>query len=261
MHRVGMILRSWPFRLWLLLMFLIGSSFVTGFKSFKDEQMEHPRVKEAFELHEIDLQVRLLLKGIREDKVRIYIRAFKMEQTVEVWARNVNDRSHQMIADYKFCNTSGRLGPKREQGDHQIPEGYYELIEFNPESNYHLSLKLNYPNASDSVLGNKQKYGGMIFLHGGCATVGCIPINDEMISELYVLSVMAKEAGQDSIPVHIFPARLNRPNIMSLQKSDYPDKTKAFWKSLEEGYSYFEQFGRPPTILIAEDGRYLYRKN
>jgi len=243
------------------ILFLCCTSFSENTASFKDDQLRHIRVQDAFDMYEIDLQVRMLLKGIDENKLEIYIRAFKQEQTVEVWGKNSGDEAFQMLGDYKFCNFSGRLGPKREQGDKQIPEGFYHLSKFNPESKFHLSLKLNYPNASDSILGNKNNYGGLIFIHGGCATIGCVPITDEKISELYVLAVMAKDAGQTSIPIHVFPARFNKANILSLEKSDYDRSTKDFWKTMHRAYTYFEQQAKLPEIWVDDEGKYRYKIN
>jgi murein L,D-transpeptidase YafK len=85
------------------------------------------------------------------------------------------------------------------EGDYQVPEGFYYINEFNPKSAYHLSLGLNYPNASDKVLSDSIKPGGDIYIHGNCVTVGCIPLQNNQIEELYVLAANAKNAGQDFI--------------------------------------------------------------
>jgi murein L,D-transpeptidase YafK len=239
---------------------LACTSFVEQEKdepSFKEKQLAFPRVREAIKFNEVFLQTKLLLKNINKSDLQLYLRAFKMEETIEVWAKNKSDKTFQLIANYKFCNSSGTLGPKRQQGDNQIPEGIYNIAQFNPTSNYHLSLKVSYPNMSDSILGVKSNYGGDIYLHGGCATVGCIPITDYWISELYVLCVLAKDAGQENIPIHIFPARLNRANSISLQGGDYPELDKALWRDLEKGYNFFEQRGEKPSFLINENGQYV----
>lgn len=246
----------------LFCLFIACSAFMDGKDntSFKEDQFRYPRVRQAFEMYEGYVETKLLLKDIRKSNVQIYIRAFKMENTLELWAKNKRDGSYQLISDYKFCESSGRLGPKREQGDRQIPEGIYHISAFNPSSNYHLSLKINYPNASDSILGVEGNYGGMIFIHGGCASIGCIPITDDWISELYVISVMAKEAGQDKIPVHIFPARLNQPNLTSLKKQDYPLTHLALWNDLAKGYRHFENTGQVPEFKVNNWGKYIYQK-
>ena len=98
------------------------------------------------------------------DKLRIYLRAFKDEKKIELWAKNFTDSKYKLIKVYKICRTSGDLGPKREQGDRQIPEGFYHINRFNPYSNFLLSLGLNYPNKSDRILGEKGNLGNDIFI-------------------------------------------------------------------------------------------------
>ena len=83
---------------------------------------------------------------------------------------------------------SGTTGPKRLQGDFQVPEGFYHINEFNPNSNYHLSMGLNYPNSSDRILSDSLRPGGEIYIHGSCVSVGCIPLNDDEIEELYLIA-------------------------------------------------------------------------
>jgi hypothetical protein len=104
---------------------------------------------------------------------------------------------------------AGELGPKRKQGDNQTPEGFYAISYFNPRSDFHLSLHIDYPNRRDRAAGaDGVKLGGDIFIHGGCLSEGCLAITDEGIRELYWLAVEARSVGQRRIPVHIFPARL-----------------------------------------------------
>ena len=90
-----------------------------------------------------------------------------------------------------------------------MPEGFYYINEFNPRSQYYLSLGINYPNVSDKILSDSLRPGSAIYIHGSCVTVGCIPVTDQQIDELYILAAHAKSQGQDYIPVHIFPIRYN----------------------------------------------------
>lgn len=105
----------------------------------------------------------------------------------------------RLIKDYQICSLSGELGPKRQQGDLQVPEGFYWIDRFNPASNFYLSLGINYPNQFDRILGKSGELGGDIFIHGGCVTIGCIPITDDKIKELYLIAVEAKSNGQDGV--------------------------------------------------------------
>ena len=103
---------------------------------------------------------------------------------------------------------SGILGPKRQEDDWQIPEGFYHIDRFQPDSKFYISLGIGYPNTSDKILGVKDNLGCDIFIHGGCATVGCIPITDDQIKELYLVALETQSNSERRIPVHIFPARL-----------------------------------------------------
>jgi len=180
----------------------------------------------------------LIQSGIQKTSVHLFLRAFKKEQILEVWAKNKREEHFKKILTYDFCAFSGDLGPKRMEGDLQIPEGIYHINRFNPLSKFHLSLGLNYPNASDKKLGHPTKVGSDIFIHGGCASVGCIAISDDKIKELYILAELAKQNGQTKIPCLIFPFPLTTKNIQ-VYAPTYP-KQVAFWKSLQPMYKDFE---------------------
>ncbi|RJX20421.1 MAG: hypothetical protein C4575_06695 [Desulforudis sp.] len=109
------------------------------------------------------------------------------------------------IKEYPFTASSGALGPKLKEGDGQIPEGIYGIEYLNPNSSYHLSMKLNYPNQFDQEMAkrdHRSRIGGDIFIHGSDVTIGCIPIGDRNIEELFVLTALA---GKDNVEVIITP--------------------------------------------------------
>ncbi|MCD2259667.1 L,D-transpeptidase family protein [Psychroserpens luteolus] len=235
----------------------IISSFSTQL-SFKDAQLKYPRVKQAYK--DKSKCISKLLKSHNISNAEIYIRAFKLEEKIEVWAKEKTDVTYKLITSYPFCFSSGGLGPKRQQGDYQIPEGFYVIDRFNPESNFHLSLGINYPNASDKIKSNHHRLGGDIFIHGSCFSVGCIPITDDWIEELYILSVEAKNAGQTSIPVHIFPFYLNEDNYEKhIKDTSISGNHSKFWTNLKEGYAYFETNRTVPTIEVSEEGHYIFK--
>ncbi len=121
----------------------------------------------------------------------------------------------------------------------------------------YLSGTTNYPNRSDRILGHKRKPGGDIFIHGNCASIGCIAITDDKIMELYLVAVEARAQGQDRIPVHIFPFRFNK-----LALEELPDrwfsKHRSFWKNLEQGYLIFQNTRKPPKVSVDDNGEYLF---
>ena len=179
---------------------------------------------------------RLRAHGLDPQRLEILFRHIKTSRTLEVWARNRGGGPFGLLRAYPLAAVSGTLGPKRRAGDHQVPEGYYEVDRFNPASNFHLSLGLNYPNAADRALGEPHP-GGDIFIHGGALTIGCLPITDAGIEEVYLLALTARAAGQAVIPVHIFPFPLTEAELAKHAGSPH----QAFWRGLVPGYAYFEQ--------------------
>lgn len=129
---------------------------------FKDIQLEHYTVFQAYKDKAEEAYAKLKAQDIDHFNCQVFIRAFKFEEDVEVWAKNIQDSTYKLITTYKFCNNVGELGPKRKEGDMQIPEGFYSLSKFNPTSVYFLSLKIDYPNESDVVFADKRNPGGMI---------------------------------------------------------------------------------------------------
>lgn len=226
--------------------------------SFKDRQLEHYTVFQAYRDKGEEAFAKLKAQDVDHFNCDILIRGFKFEEDLEVWAKNKIDTEYKLITTYKFCNNVGELGPKRKEGDKQIPEGFYTLNKFNPTSAYFLSLKVDYPNAADSVFVDKYSPGGMIFIHGGCNTVGCIPITDEWIKELYVFCVEAAESGQENIPIHIYPARLTDENFTLLQKQYSDTDLHDFWEQLKKGYDLFEENNELPAFSVSDGGEYLF---
>ncbi|MBY0482456.1 MAG: hypothetical protein K2Q21_13960 [Chitinophagaceae bacterium] len=188
----------------------------------------------------------------------LYIRSFKYDSELEVWARNNHSEAFVLFKTYKICALSGTMGPKRMNGDFQVPEGFYYVNEFKPNSSYHMALGINYPNESDQLLSDSIKPGGDIFIHGKCVTQGCIPIQDFQIEELYLLAAYAHEQGQDYIPVHIFPIRFNNAKDISFLKISSRDDSdyQRFTKKMKFVFDYFEQHHQVPVITITAKGDY-----
>ena len=231
----------------------------TGTQSFTNKQRRYPRVRTA--VAEKDALLRQLFadRGVPYPPEKIFIRIFKQEKILELWAFSGAENIFKLVKTYAVCNTSGNLGPKRREGDLQIPEGFYFINRFNPESNFYLSLGINYPNRSDRILGKKDEPGSDIFIHGGCATVGCIPITDESIKEVYWVAVQAKSNGHSKIPVHIFPTKLGTSALARLKNAFPNDDTRInFWKNLQIGYNWFEKHRRLPTISVTLQGTYQF---
>ncbi|RTQ50173.1 hypothetical protein EJV47_11100 [Hymenobacter gummosus] len=210
--------------------------------TFRLEQQRYPRVRAAYAARWPALQAELRRRHLDADRLELYLRAFKIGRRVEVWARNHGQGRYQLLRRYHLAGTSGTLGPKLKSGDGQIPEGCYRVDRYNPSSLYHLSLGLDYPNAHDRARG-EQDPGGDIFIHGSNVTIGCLPITNDCVEELYVLAVEARAAGQDTLPVHIFPFELNPTDLAAHWSSPH----HAFWATLAPTYQYFEQHHTLPA--------------
>lgn len=226
---------------------------------FAKAQSLYPHVKEAKAEKEV------LLEGLFNDNKleyppeKIFLRAFKNEQKLELWVKSRNLSRYTFLKKYNFEKLSGRLGPKRKEGDLQVPEGFYYIDRYNPASKFYLSLGINYPNESDRILSDKSKPGSDIFIHGGSASVGCIPVGDENIKEIYLFAVEARANGQEKIPVHIFPSRFDdfvNGNIQGTVAES--NELNQFWQNLKEGFALFEREHIPPEYEVDKDGRYIF---
>lgn len=151
------------------------------------------------------------------------------------------------------------MGPKRRQGDGQVPEGFYYIDRFNPISNFYLSLGINYPNLSDKRKSSFHDPGGDIFIHGSCVTIGCLPITDDSIKELYLLAVYAKNNGQAKIPVYIFPFRMTDKQMLKYNAEYEGNKALlTFWDNLKPGYDHFMKELKELNIEVNANGDYSY---
>jgi murein L,D-transpeptidase YafK len=225
--------------------------------TFKADQKKFRRVKDAYTEKESTIQSYFTKKKINQEGFRLFLRAFKKEMKVEVWVKEKGKEEYALLTTYDFCSTSGQLGPKRKEGDLQIPEGIYSINHFNPVSNFYLSLGINYPNASDAILSDKHHPGGAIYIHGNCVTIGCIPITDDKIKELYILAVEAKNNGQEKISVHIFPSVLSDTGMNTLAAEHANEPTLlSFWRNLKVIYTDFEQTKKLKAVSVKRNGEY-----
>ena len=178
----------------------------------------------------------------------IFIRIFKEEALLEVWIDIGSEYVH--LKDYIICAFSGDLGPKLKEGDRQAPEGFYTVKKYqlNPNSKFHLSFNLGYPNRYDKA---HKRTGSALMVHGNCVSIGCFAMTDEKIEEIYKLVKKALQKGQKSVHVHAYPFRMSEKNMSFYEGNEWYD----FWVNLKEGYDYFESQKIPPTIKI-EDKRY-----
>jgi murein L,D-transpeptidase YafK len=217
------------------------------------------RVAAAYEEKEIMLKELVAEKGVNWNDFQLFFRVFKQEEELQVWAKSAEKADFTLIKTYPFCTNSGKLGPKRKEGDHQIPEGFYKINRFNSKSSFYLSLGVNYPNASDLILSDKTQPGSDIFIHGACVSVGCVSITDDKIKEVYLMANEAKKHGQNTIEVHCFPMKLKNNAIeKSIAKNPKFKQYESFWDDLKIGYDFFEKDKKLFKISIDERGKYVF---
>lgn len=200
--------------------------------------------------------------GLSYPPAGIFLRAFKREAVLELWARPDGGEAaaFRLVHAYPILAASGTPGPKRREGDRQVPEGFYTINRFNPRSLFHLSLGLDYPNASDLALTtNPGAPGSDIFLHGGAKSIGCLAMGDAAIEELFLAALDARDlAGQTAIAVHIFPCRLDPAgwrDVLGPLAAARP-RLAAFWRGLQAGHDFFEREKLPPVVSVEADGSY-----
>lgn len=181
----------------------------------------------------------------------ILVRIFKEESELEIWKR---DRSGQyaLLKTYPMCRWSGKLGPKKANGDRQAPEGFYHVNAgmLNPNSQYYLSFNLGYPNKLEAALGYT---GEALMVHGACSSSGCFALTDEGVSEIYAVAREALKGGQGSFQVQAFPFRMTAPKMARSRN----DPNYAFWTDLKRGYDIFQTTRQQPKVSYC-GGRYIF---
>ena len=224
---------------------------------FLNDQKRYSRVRTAIKEKDELIKNTLKNNNIKLNELNILIIAYKQEDILEIYAKNKTDKAYKKIETYNIVSKSGVLGPKRMEGDLQVPEGFYYIDRFNPASSYYLSLGINYPNDSDRKKSDKPRLGGDIFIHGSTVTIGCMPITDDKIKEIYLYAVYAKDNGQNKIPVYIFPFKMNDSNF-DYYKKQYNKSLVDFWTNIKKGYDLFENNKKELNIKVDSNGNYVF---
>jgi murein L,D-transpeptidase YafK len=188
------------------------------------------------------LQTELHNKGLIPGSA-LFIRIFKEEHNLEIWVKS--DQQYRLFKTYPICYFSGGLGTKTYENDGKSPEGFYTIAakQLNPQSNYHLAINIGYPNQLEKMKGYT---GTDIMINGNCVSIGCYAMTDRVIDEIYTLVYKSLEAGQQSIPVHIFPFRLKADYLKNLSASAYYN----LWSNMKPGYDLFERDHIPPQVSV-----------
>jgi len=235
----------------LIALFFTGSLMAQP--SFLKQQLKYPKVSTSYKEKWPAISKNLKTKGIDSANYKVLIRIFKEEKLLEVWLKSKTTDKYVLYDNYAICRSSGEVGPKRQEGDYQVPEGFYTVNFFNAFSDYYLGMQIDYPNQSDKILG-RRPFGGQIMIHGDCVTIGCIPLTDDKIKEVYLLCLFSKGAG-NSVKVDGYPFKLSETNMESAKKN-YDKKLCDFWGNLKIVYDYFEKNHKAPVIGVEKSGLY-----
>ncbi len=164
----------------------------------------------------------LIFVGLKQDKI------------LEIWAKDSNS-DFKKIREYPILGSSGVLGPKLKEGDRQVPEGIYKIESLNPNSRFHLSLRLNYPNEFDLKYAKKEgrtRPGGDIMIHGSSVSIGCLAMGNEPIEEIFVL---AAETGIENIKVILTPVDFRKNNLPEITH-DLPQWTDELYSNIRKEF-------------------------
>jgi len=144
-----------------------------------------------------------------------------------------------------MCRWSGQLGPKKREGDMQVPEGFYAIApgQMNPNSHYYLSFNVGYPNAYDRAYG---RAGGNVMVHGVCSSAGCFSMTDAQIDDIYAIARDSFRGGQRQIQLQSFPFRMTAENMAKYRLDPNID----FWKELKNGADHFEVTKTEPPVVV-----------
>jgi hypothetical protein len=181
-----------------------AAPFTNATQTMTGEKTVADRLSEFGDVVHARLDPRFREIGAAYPPKKLVLIGLKQERQLEIW---VSDGLHDFryLKTYPILAASGTSGPKLKEGDRQVPEGLYEIESLNPNSRFHLALRVNYPNAFDKEHGrsdSRTKLGGDIMIHGNAVSIGCLAMGDPAAEDLFVL---AAETGIKNISVILTP--------------------------------------------------------
>jgi len=215
---------------------------VTGFLLYK-RWLVKKQAMISYMLYGVDARKKLLPYFKKADTSyppgKLTFLGIKGEKILELWASDDSEK-YSFIRSYEIKKLSGIHGPKLSEGDKQVPEGIYKIIGLNPNSSYHLSMKINYPNEFDLIYAKKEnriKPGTNIFIHGKSVSIGCLAMGDRAIEELFVL---AKDVGINNISVIISPADPRKDKLV-YDENTHPQWVNDLYKNIKKEFSKYRR--------------------
>ena len=211
------------------------------------------RAREGFVRAEASLPALFAGRGCKFPPARLALVAIKDEKRLELWAPGRGradggdgdgggaEEGWRLVKTYPILAASGHAGPKLREGDRQVPEGLYRVVFLNPRSQFHLSMKIDYPNDFDREMGRRDgrtNLGGDIFIHGENASIGCLAIGNPPIEELYRL---VEKTGKERVQVLIAPWDFRKPGARTAPPPGAPEWTGELYGRLRRELAAFRE--------------------
>ena len=208
-----------------------------------DAMSEQRTIDDVMNQLGVEAQSRLMSRFDQQDLAypprNVLLVGLKREKRLELWVSSGVRWDH--VHTYPVLAASGTAGPKLTEGDRQVPEGQYRVVALNPNSDFHLSMKLDYPNALDlehAAREGRFEPGSDIFIHGKASSVGCLAIGDRAIEELFVLAAMI---GIENIQVLLAPHDARQRPLFPVP-THLPAWTHQLYRTIEGA---LRELGRP----------------
>lgn len=172
--------------------------------------------------------------GVDYPPSELVLIGIKDRRQLEIRAADADGKLRH-VRSYPIIAASGHLGPKLREGDRQVPEGLYRIESLNPNSMFHLSLRVNYPNDDDrrrAATDGRANLGGDIMIHGSNGSVGCLAMGDEAAEDLFVL---AADVGLGNIELILTPVDFRTSSLPAeFDSTDAPPWTAELYDEIRE---------------------------
>ena len=171
--------------------------------------------------------------GVSYPPGRLVFVGLKHEKVLEAYAGPRAGRTCRFVRALPILAASGMTGPKLREGDGQVPEGLYRIESLNPNSRFHLSLRINYPNRFDREQARREGrtgLGGDIMIHGSAVSIGCLAMGDVAAEDLFVL---AADTGIGSISVILSPVDFRHSRLPRVDRP-LPSWTRYLYQQIRQ---------------------------
>lgn len=188
------------------------------------------------------LDQRLAEKGLAKGSA-IFVRIFKATSELELWMQK--GEAFVLLDTYPICHWTGSVGPKLKEGDRQSPEGFYSVTDRQTRlvGRWQRAFNLGFPNLHDQL---NKRTGSFILIHGGCSSIGCFAMTEQVQDEIYELAAAALKRGQGRFHVHVFPFRMTDAAMAENAEHAW----SPFWRELKPAYDSFERTRVPPRVGV-----------